>query len=126
MNETQRILIVDDEADIRDGVQRWFHAAGFETATACDGDQGIASANAVTPHAILLDMLMPNKDGIETLAELRASKRTADIPVVMLSASLRDEQVALDAGAKFFLHKPYDGKKLVHAVQTAIVQSTKS
>lgn len=118
MNDT--VLIVDDEPDIRDGVSHWLRAAGFETLMAGDGDQGYAAAAENGPQAILLDMLMPRMDGMETLAELRADGATKDIPVIMLSASLRDEQRALDAGARFFVHKPYDGKKLVYAVNTAI------
>jgi DNA-binding response OmpR family regulator len=123
MTAAQRVLIVDDEPDIRDGVSRWLNAAGYETLTAVDGSQGIASAARHRPQAILLDMLMPGKDGMETLADLRADKQTIDIPVVMLSASLRDEQRALDAGARFFVDKPYDGKKLVAAVKAAIERS---
>jgi len=120
MQIKQRVLIVDDEADIQDGVSRWLTAAGYETLLASDGDKGIASASQNKPKAIFLDMLMPGKNGIETLAELRACEDTSDIPVVMLSASLRDQQQALDAGARFFIHKPYDGKKLISTIRAAI------
>ena len=126
MNETRKVLIVDDEADIQDGVRRWLHAAGYETLLAANGDQGVSTATDHEPHAILLDMLMPVKDGLETLAELRANEQTHDIPVVMLSASLRDEQRALDAGAKYFVHKPYDGKRLISTVRAAIDQHNSS
>lgn len=119
----QRVLIVDDEADIRDGVSRWLGASGFETCCASDGESGVKSAKANAPDAILLDVLMPKKDGMQTLAELRACPQTKRIPVVMLSASLRDEHRALDAGARFFVHKPYDGKKLVSAVRAALADT---
>ena len=122
MVETQKVLVVDDEQDIREGVSRWLRASGYDTYLAEDGDTGIQSAQELIPDAILLDVLMPMKGGMQTLAELRANTQTSAIPVVMLSASLRDEQQALDAGAKFFVHKPYEGKKLVHAVRTAIGQ----
>ncbi len=123
MTEKSRILVVDDEPDIREGVSRWLNAAGYETLIAGNGEEGMATASQDMPQAILLDVLMPKKDGMETLAELRASKETRNIPVVMLSASLRDEQRALDAGAKFFVQKPYDGKKLVSTVKAAIDQT---
>lgn len=116
----QKVLVVDDEADIREGVRRWLHASGYVTDSACDGEQGIEAAQASPPDAILLDVLMPKKDGMQTLAEIRTCPRTHHIPVVMLSASLRDEQRALDAGAKYFVHKPYDGKRLVATVKAAI------
>lgn len=125
MTATPRVLVVDDEPDIRDGVSRWLHAAGYETLIAGDGEQGVASAALNVPQAIVLDVRMPRKDGMETLSELRAKKETFHIPVVMLSASLRDEQRALDAGARYFVHKPYDCKKLVSAVKAAIDQPSK-
>ncbi|WP_425400090.1 response regulator transcription factor [Aeoliella sp.] len=123
MTSARRVLIVDDEPDIREGVGRWLNACGYETSVAFDGDAGVAAAHATNPDAILLDVMMPRKDGLQALEELRASPDTSGIPIVMLSASLRDEQRALDAGATFFVHKPYDGKKLVAAVQSAIESS---
>lgn len=120
MTEKRRVLIVDDEPDIQHGVSHWLNAAGYETITAGGGDQGIASAVQNEPQVILLDVMMPGKDGMETLAELRMNRQTADIPVVILSASLRDEQRALDAGARFFVHKPYDGRALVDVVKAAV------
>jgi CheY-like chemotaxis protein len=117
-----RVLVIDDESDICDGVSRWLDACGYETCSAQDGKMGVAAANENLPDAIILDMLMPKMDGMETLTTLHASEQTREIPVVMLSASLRDEQRALEAGATFFIHKPYDGKKLVGAVQAAIHQ----
>jgi len=120
MTTTDHILVVDDDADIREGVCRWLGAAGFSTRTADDGSSGIESVARHAPQAIVLDMMMPRKDGIETLSELRSNGSSADIPVVMLSASLRDEQRALDAGARFFIQKPFDGQKLVVAVRHAL------
>lgn len=120
MTNDKCVLVVDDEEDIRDGVSRWLRAAGFETITAADGEQGLAKAMEIAPHAILLDMLMPRKDGLQTLSELRQHRETSDIPVVMLSASLRDEERTLDAGARYFVHKPFDGKTLVSTIRAAI------
>lgn len=120
--QPKKILVVDDESEIRDGVTRWLKAAGFDTLAAEDGNQGLRTASQSTPDAILLDVLMPHKDGMETLAELKANEETVGIPVVMLSASLRDQQRALDAGARFFVQKPYNGKVLVHTVNAAINQ----
>jgi len=122
MGGPKRVLVVDDEGDIRDGVSRWLHAAGFELLFAENGQAGVEAATREAPDAILLDVLMPQKDGMETLAELRANKLTVGIPVVMLSANLRDEQRALDAGARFFVQKPYDAKELVFTLKTAINQ----
>ncbi|TWT90848.1 Response regulator MprA [Pseudobythopirellula maris] len=120
MTATKRVLVVDDEEDIREGVSMWLDAAGFESIQACDGCEGLDLAASERPSAIFLDMMMPNKNGIETLTDLRRSEATVDIPVVMLSASLRDEQKALDAGARFFVHKPYHGPVLIEALRAAL------
>ena len=120
MSTQRKLLIVDDEADIREGASFWLRHAGYETFSAVNGEQGIEFAETFKPDAILLDVLMPRMDGMETLSHLRARTSTCQIPVVMLSASLRDEQRALDAGARYFVHKPYDGKALVSAVRASL------
>lgn len=121
MQPATRVLIVEDEPDIRGGVSRWLSAGGYETFLAENGEQGLQIARQEKPEVILLDVLMPLKGGMETLSELRADRKTSKIPVVMLSASLQDEQRALDAGAKYFVHKPYDGKQLVSIVASALL-----
>lgn len=120
MTNQKSVLIIDDEEEIRTGVSRWLEATGCRTLSAADGVQGAASASENQPDAILLDMMMPKLDGMQTLARLREDPETCRIPVIMLSASLRDEQRALDAGARFFVQKPYDGKKLIETVSTVI------
>ncbi|QDU57326.1 response regulator [Aeoliella mucimassa] len=124
MSEKQRVLIVDDEPDIREGASLWLRSAGYDTVAAVNGEQGIEFAETYKPDGILLDVLMPRMDGMQTLSHLRSSLATRNIPVVMLSASLRDEQRALDAGARYFVHKPYDGRSLVSAVKVSIGQAS--
>lgn len=114
------VLVVDDEQEIRDSVSRWLSFSGFRVVHANDGIEGIAAAIEHSPDAIILDMLMPRMDGLTALSELVKDDRTQSIPVVMLSASLREEQRTLDAGATFFVHKPYEGKHLVRVVHAAI------
>jgi DNA-binding response OmpR family regulator len=120
MNRDKQILVVDDESDLVRGISLRLTAAGFGTCSACDGDSAIAAAVRRKPDAIVLDVRMPGRDGLSVLKELRSGESTWHIPVVMLSASLVDQQRALDAGAHFFLPKPYDGKQLVAAITAAI------
>jgi len=120
MREPKKVLIVDDEQDIREGVKYRLIAAGYVPLTAESGQKGIESAQTERPDAILLDVLMQGMDGIETLNQLRIDETTSNIPVIMLSASLRDELRALDAGAKFFLQKPYDALQLITALDSVI------
>lgn len=115
-----RVLVVDDDAEIRCGAKVRLQAAGYEVIAACDGAQALTVASQYHPDAILLDVRMPCMDGLTVLCRLRARPETADIPVVMLSASIVDEQAALDAGARFFMKKPYQASGLLTAVSTAI------
>lgn len=120
MNESQQILIIDDEHDICEGVSYRLRAAGFSPLLAGDSTSGVDIARRRQPDLILLDVQLPDKDGISTLQELRDDILTSQIPVIMLSASLTDEVRALDAGARFFLQKPYEGKRLLSAVRAVL------
>lgn len=120
MVATHRILIIDDDADIVCGTTLRLRSAGYATTSASDGPSGIEMAESSHPDAILLDVRMPDTDGLEVLARLRARDATRRIPVVMLSASLRDRLKAAEAGARFFVAKPYQGKTLIDAVYRAI------
>lgn len=113
---SRKILVVDDDPDISLGTCWRLKHAGFETLTASDGDEGVQMAKQHRPDAILLDVRMPRMDGFTALQHLAASPETKDIPVVMLSASIVDQQRALDSEVRFFLPKPCDGKKLLAAI----------
>jgi CheY-like chemotaxis protein len=115
----RKILIVDDDHQIAMGASVRLRAAGYETVFAHDGSQGIDAAHCEQPDAIVLDVRMPVMDGLACLAELKKHPMTKDIPVVMLSASVVDEEAALDAGARFFLRKPFAGKLLLEAIDAA-------
>ncbi|MBX3437619.1 MAG: response regulator [Planctomycetaceae bacterium] len=120
MNDTKRILLVDDEEEILRGANLWLSSAGYQTSTAHDGMEAVAVATASHPDAIVMDVRMPHKDGLTALAELQRQTETRNIPIVMLSASLVDQERALDAGARCFLKKPYNGQRLVKTVNAVI------
>ena len=117
---SKRILLIDDDQEILCGASYRLRARGFETITASDGVQGIESAREYGPDAIVLDVRMSGMDGLTALAKLRNDRRTDSIPIVMLSASVVDQQAALDTGARFFLCKPSEGQDLVAAVESVI------
>jgi len=123
MPRQQRILIVDDNEELVCSTSLRLRLAGYETMAAYDGEQGVASAVANHPDAIVLDVKMPVKDGISALNDLKRIDQTRDIPVVMLSASVIDQQAALEAGARFFLRKPHEGRQLVEAVNRLVSAS---
>ncbi len=115
-----KVLVVDDDAEIGHAACLRLGAAGFGTTVALNGLEGLDRAIAELPQAIVLDVRMPGIDGLEVLARLKRQPVTRPIPVIVLSASMRDEQAALDCGARYFLRKPYNGEELLVAVEAAI------
>jgi len=118
MLKPKTVLIVDDDQQIVDGINLRLKRAGYITMIASDGSQGVFAAVQSLPDAIILDVRMPKLDGISALKKLRSTRETRSIPVMMLSASIQDKQPALDAGARFFIAKPYQSATLLKAVQT--------
>jgi CheY-like chemotaxis protein len=120
MSDRQKVLIVDDDREIVLGTSLRLRWAGYDALGACNGREGIAAARQQHPDATILDVRMPEMDGLEMIRELKDHEETRHIPVVMLSASLRDKRRALDAGARFFLTKPCRSADLLEAVTAAI------
>ena len=86
MSETKRILVVDDEPDFASIVQGNLEKEGFEVEVAYDGVEGFEKVKNNPPDAIVLDVMMPEKDGYKMCSELKADAQYADIPVLMLTA----------------------------------------
>jgi signal transduction histidine kinase len=114
------VLVVDDDHEVGSCLGVRLRAAGFEVVFAYDGEEGLAAALAHPPDAIVLDIRMPKKDGLEVLRELRARESTASTPVVMLSVDVRDKRQALEAGADYFVAKPYEAKSVLNAIESSI------
>ena len=118
--DSKTILVIDDDHEIAKGAQLRLRGAGYHALTAADGNTGVAAALQHEPDAIVLDIRMPQMNGFSAMAQLRQNDNTKEIPIVMLSASVVDKQAALDAGARFFLSKPYQADKLLAAIDAAI------
>jgi CheY-like chemotaxis protein len=114
---SKRILIIDDEDDIREIVEMALQqTAGWQTLAASSSAQGLVCARAEVPDAILLDVTMPDMDGVTALSHLKADEQTSAIPVVLLTASVRvarEVQVQLAAGV---ILKPFDPMTLAQQV----------
>jgi two-component system nitrogen regulation response regulator NtrX len=116
-----RVLLVDDEANIRRMVGALLQAEGFETAEAPNGTAALATLESVAPDAILLDLMMPGgPDGIGTLEQLK--QRAPDVPVIMMSgkATLTDAVRATKLGAFQFLEKPLTPEGVLVAIRSAL------
>jgi CheY-like chemotaxis protein len=117
-----RVLVIDDEPDVRWLIRMSLERAGHEVIDAEDGLRGIAMAMKQHPEIIVLDLMMPVMDGYGVLAELSKDPRTANVPVVVLSArAIPDEaERAVGAGARRFLEKPFDPELLAHELDTLL------
>jgi DNA-binding response OmpR family regulator len=116
----RRVLVIDDDREIVQGLRTRLEFAGFDVEAAYDGLHGLDAAKASPPDAVLLDIRMPKMDGLAVLRELRLCQATRETPVIMLSASLRDQCTALDEGARFFVQKPYEARAILAALQAAV------
>ncbi|MCU0775125.1 MAG: ATP-binding protein, partial [Ideonella sp.] len=103
----RRLLVVDNEEADRELLRHWLEPLGFEVETAASGEEGLARAGAVRPHAVMLDLAMPGIDGWETLRRLRARGAT-EVPVAIVSANAFDKSLENDLGITpdDFLVKP--------------------
>ncbi len=117
------VLLVEDDHDVALGASLRLRSAGYQTLIAHDGHEGIVVARRERPAVIVLDVRMPRMNGLVALGKLRRDERTKNIPIVMLSASVVDQQAALDAGARYFLTKPYQPITLLTAVERAISET---
>ncbi len=117
------ILVIDDDEDVIEIVQRKLKAPSLRFLSAEGGREGILIARSALPNLILLDWQMPGFSGIETVQALRADELTRAIPVMMMTGVMKESQhleAAFDAGASDFIRKPIDGIELRSRVNAAI------
>jgi two-component system OmpR family response regulator len=121
---SRTVLVVDDDREVSSCLALRLNSAGFQVVSASDGAEGLDFARSAKPDAIVLDVRMPKMDGLTMLKELRTDAGIKQTPVIMLSASIRDQQDALQAGANYFVRKPYDAAEVLSAIESSIARST--
>lgn len=116
----ESVLVVDDEAQMRHLIRIYLQSAGYLVHEAADGQRAMQAIENTRPHAIVLDLMMPGMDGLETCAYIR--EKDPEIPVLMLTArtSIEDKVEGLAHGADDYLTKPFDGRELVARVQALL------
>lgn len=116
------ILLVDDDEDILELLEYNLSTEGFEILKAQDGEEAMELATSKLPDLILLDIMLPEKDGLQIIRELRQQRSTRHIPVIFLTAkdSEVDEIVGLEMGADDYIVKPISIRKLVARVKAAL------
>jgi two-component system OmpR family response regulator len=115
---SQRILIVDDDEHLLELLTIRLNLAGYSTYTAKDGLQALRRVHEVQPEGMVLDINMPRVDGFEVLDALARSRRLSNIPVLVLTARNRPEDVkmAVQLGAKDYLTKPFEDRQLLRRI----------
>jgi two-component system alkaline phosphatase synthesis response regulator PhoP len=114
-----KILLVDDEENIRKLVHYNLILDGYDVIMAVNGKEGLEKAIQEKPDLILLDIMMPEMDGLEVCSRLKKNPETRDIPIFMLSAKgqMQDLEDAYDVGADNYITKPFDVDKLSETIQ---------
>ena len=120
--EKHKILIVDDDPDLRRALKLRLRANHYETLQAGDGYAAIALANKEHPSLIILDLGLPAGDGYVVLERLQSNDALSDIPVIVLTArdSQSSEKRSLTAGAAAFFQKPADNNELMEVIRATL------
>jgi DNA-binding response OmpR family regulator len=115
-HRVRRVLVADDEATIRQLLELNLRAEGLEVVVCGDGDDAYhALRSGPVPDLIILDVMMPGRDGLDLLRDLRSDPATSEVPVVLLTAKATDAEVweGWTAGADYYITKPFDLDELL-------------
>jgi two-component system, OmpR family, alkaline phosphatase synthesis response regulator PhoP len=115
----KKILLVDDEPEILEICRDYLKAAGYEVVTAKDGAQGLSAFRRERPDLIVLDLMMPEMDGLDLC---RAIRRESNVPIIMLTARVEetDKLIGLELGADDYMTKPFSPRELVARVKVVL------
>lgn len=105
--DKKKLLIIEDESILNKALQDFMILEGFDVVIAIDGEEGIRKSASEMPDLILLDIILPKKDGYEVIKEIKANKKTKHIPIVLLTnlGSINDVEKAVELGATTYLVK---------------------
>lgn len=115
----EKILIVEDEKDIRKMLDYNLEKEGFKTITTDDGEEAVRLVNKERPDLVLLDLMLPGMDGLEVCKTLKKDSKTANIPIIMLTAKTQesDKVVGLELGADDYVTKPFGIRELIARIK---------
>ena len=121
----ERILVVDDEPEIRNALEKTLRGAGYDVDAAASGEDALVQASVRPPEAVILDLVLPGKSGVEVTRELR---EWSDAPVLILSVVGEEPEkvAALDAGADDYVTKPFGMDELLARLRATLRRSAPS
>ncbi|MFA5090623.1 MAG: response regulator transcription factor [Candidatus Omnitrophota bacterium] len=118
----EKILIVEDEKDIVKMLEYNLKKEGFRTLSVHDGEDALDSANRECPDLIILDLMLPGMDGLEVCKALKKERKTASIPIIMLTAKSQesDKVIGLELGADDYVTKPFSLRELIARIKSVL------
>lgn len=121
--EKKKVLVVEDDVVLNKALNDFLSAEGFDVVVAMDGEEGIRKASEYNPDLVLLDIIMPKKDGYEVIKEMKADEKMKNIPIVLLTnlGSINDVEKALELGATTYLVKAdYKLEEITQKIKTVL------
>lgn len=119
---TASILVAEDHADSRDAMSTLLEAYGYVVLLAENGHEAVRAALSGSPDLILMDLMMPELDGLDATRALRERAETCDTPIIAVTAMDGGRTLALEAGVTDFLHKPIDVRVLLEKVRLLLAR----
>ena len=116
----EKILVADDEQEIRELLENFLTHQGYEVVLASDGNQALQLASEENPQVIILDVKMPGLDGLEVCKRLKEQEQTRLIPVIVITGFEDNKIEALNLGADDFVNKPFDMAEISARVKSAL------
>ncbi|HEX3620940.1 MAG TPA: response regulator [Acidimicrobiales bacterium] len=118
------VLVIDDDPVILELLRVNFEIEGFDVVCASDGEEGLRLAQSEQPDIVISDIMMPRRDGLQLLNDLKAGPTTADLPVILLSAKAQKSEVqqGLDMGADDYITKPFDPLELIDRLNAVMTR----
>jgi DNA-binding response OmpR family regulator len=116
----EKIMVVDDEKEIRDLLSIYLVEDGYDVIAAASGEEAIDLARSEEPQVILMDVKMPGIDGVETCKRLKGAEKTKSIPVIMVTAYQDRDVEAYLEGADDFVNKPFDKTEITFRVRSML------
>lgn len=125
---TYKVVVMDDEADIVRLVRIKLEKEGFEVITAFDGEEGVSKVLKEEPEIMIVDVLMPKKDGYQVLAEVKEVKGKKTPIAIMLSAKAEAKDITqgLMGGADDYVTKPFSPRELIERINVALIKKGKT
>jgi len=118
------VLVIDDDPVILELLRVNFEIEGFDVICAKDGEEGLKRAQLDRPDAVISDIMMPRRDGLQLLMDLKSDPSTEDLPVILLSAKAQNAEVqqGLELGADDYVTKPFDPLELIDRLNAVMTR----